>query len=148
MRVKRQVASAAARGPTKQQEIQASCPGLQQTGRCQPPPLPAHLLRLSSTASTEEGKLRLWMTLALWVLNSVSLRGVSVSSSPAPTNASRLVQNSICATLHAGGAEGGTACFLLVVAAATAVVHCVVLHHPNSSAAALHRCSAAESQNS
>ncbi len=53
------------------------------------------------TASTEDGKsFRCAMTALLCVLSSVSLRGVSAGCSPAPTNASKLVQCSISATLR------------------------------------------------
>lgn len=64
-----------------------------------------HRLRLSCTPSTEEGKESDWMTELECVLSSVSLRGVRCGCSPAPTKATRLVQNSILAVLHQG--QGG-----------------------------------------
>ena len=66
-----------------------------------------HLLRFSCRPSTDDGKVRLWMTVLLWVLSRVSLRGVRCGCSPAPTKATRLVQNSILARLRGSGWQGG-----------------------------------------
>jgi hypothetical protein len=54
-------------------------------------------------------KLMCWIAWPLEVLTTVSLRGVSAGCSPAPTYATRLVQNSISASLWGGGSGWGGA---------------------------------------
>lgn len=60
----------------------------------------AHRLRLRYTPRMEAGKDRLWMTELECELRRVSLRGVRCGCSPAPTNATSEVQNSILAMLR------------------------------------------------
>lgn len=70
---------------------------------------PAHRLRFRYTPRMDAGNDRLWMTELECELSSVSLRGVRCGCSPAPTNASRDVANSILAMLRGWGAAWGQA---------------------------------------
>ncbi len=65
---------------------------------------PAHRLRFRYTPRMDAGNDKLWMTELECELSSVSLRGVRCGCSPAPTNASRDVANSILAMLRGWGA--------------------------------------------
>lgn len=97
---------AGSRGPSRQgvQAAGVQAPAGSAVG--QPHPA-AHRLRLSCTPSTDEGKERDWMTELECVLSSVSLRGVRCACSPAPTKATRLVQNSILAVLRRWAGQVG-----------------------------------------